>query len=376
MASHRKPRPSPLSAAGPRAALGISTAALATVTLLSESASAAPVSAAPAASHPSIEQVQAQVDSLNHQAEVASQRYDAAQEKTQAERKVMDSLLEQVARNAEQLNASRRALGQFAAAQYRTGGLDQTATFLLSTNPQQYFDQQHEMRRATAKQQQLLATFEAQQAAAARQRQNAGRALADLTAAQTQLETEKRTVQQKLAAAQDLLNTLTAQQKARLAAIQKQKDDAAAAKAAQLAAAAKKTATTATAGTGGTGTGSVAGASTAAAKAVAFAQAQLGKPYVWGATGPASYDCSGLTQAAWAAAGVTLPRTTWEQVKAGTSVSTANLRPGDLVFFYSDISHVGIYIGGGMMIHAPHTGTVVKVAPISEMPVYGAVRPS
>ena len=222
----------------------------------------------------------------------------------------------------------------------------------------------------------LLATFEAQQAAAARQRQNAGRALADLTAAQTQLETEKRTVQQKLAAAQDLLNTLTAQQKARLAAIQKQKDDAAAAKAAQLAAAAKKTATTATAGTGGTGTGSVAGASTAAAKAVAFAQAQLGKPYVWGATGPASYDCSGLTQAAWAAAGVTLPRTTWEQVKAGTSVSTANLRPGDLVFFYSDISHVGIYIGGGMMIHAPHTGTVVKVAPISEMPVYGAVRPS
>ena len=97
---------------------------------------------------------------------------------------------------------------------------------------------------------------------------------------------------------------------------------------------------------------------------------------MWGATGPTSYDCSGLTQAAWKAAGIDLPRTTWDQVNVGTRVSTAELQPGDLIFFYSDISHVGLYIGNGEMIHAPHTGTVVKIAPITEMPIYGAVRPA
>ncbi|MFK4273311.1 C40 family peptidase, partial [Streptomyces milbemycinicus] len=113
-----------------------------------------------------------------------------------------------------------------------------------------------------------------------------------------------------------------------------------------------------------------------AAQAIAFAKAQLGKPYVWGATGPSSFDCSGLTQAAWKSAGISLPRTTWDQVKAGTRVSTSELQPGDLVFFYDDISHVGLYIGDGMMIHAPKPGDVVKKAPITEMPIYGSVRPA
>ncbi|RKS09016.1 cell wall-associated NlpC family hydrolase [Nocardiopsis sp. Huas11] len=84
-----------------------------------------------------------------------------------------------------------------------------------------------------------------------------------------------------------------------------------------------------------------------------FARAQIGKPYVWGGTGPDSYDCSGLVQAAWAQAGVSLPRTTYDQVNAGTPVSRDQLQPGDLLFFYSASapSHVGIYSGNGMMIH-------------------------
>lgn len=102
----------------------------------------------------------------------------------------------------------------------------------------------------------------------------------------------------------------------------------------------------------------------------------MGKPYVWGATGPASYDCSGLTQAAWKAAGVDIPRTTWDQVKIGTRVATADLRPGDLVFFYDDISHVGIYKGDGMMIHAPKPGANVREESIYYMPIYGSVRPA
>ncbi|WP_374109189.1 C40 family peptidase [Streptomyces sp. CC228A] len=110
------------------------------------------------------------------------------------------------------------------------------------------------------------------------------------------------------------------------------------------------------------------------AKAVAFAYGAIGKPYQWGATGPSSYDCSGLTQAAWRAAGVALPRTTYSQINAGQRVARSQLSPGDLVFFYSGLSHVGIYIGDGKMIHAPRTGSTVRIASIDEMPWAGAAR--
>nr|WP_257981169.1 C40 family peptidase [Streptomyces sp. CB02959] len=112
-----------------------------------------------------------------------------------------------------------------------------------------------------------------------------------------------------------------------------------------------------------------------AARAVAFARGALGKPYAWGATGPAAYDCSGLTLAAWRAGGVALPRTTYTQITSGIRVDWPQLIPGDLVFFYSGISHVGLYIGGGEMIHASHPGTPVQIARIDRMPFAGATRP-
>ena len=108
--------------------------------------------------------------------------------------------------------------------------------------------------------------------------------------------------------------------------------------------------------------------------AVNFAMAQIGKPYVYGATGPDSYDCSGLVQAAWAAAGVTIPRTTYEQAAQLDQVPEYNLRPGDLVLYYGG-SHVGMYIGGGMVVHAPTEGDVVKKSPYASMPVWKVVRP-
>ncbi|MFJ5301384.1 NlpC/P60 family protein [Streptomyces sp. NPDC088350] len=118
---------------------------------------------------------------------------------------------------------------------------------------------------------------------------------------------------------------------------------------------------------------------TKAAKAIAFARAQVGKPYVCGATGPDSYDCSGLTKAAWKAAGVTLPRATADQANAGTTVSPADAEPGDLIFFYDDISHVGLYVGDGMMIHAPKPGTYVREESIHHggtSIVHSVVRPA
>ncbi|MEU6549344.1 C40 family peptidase, partial [Streptomyces sp. NPDC046915] len=104
-----------------------------------------------------------------------------------------------------------------------------------------------------------------------------------------------------------------------------------------------------------------------AAQALAFARAQIGRPCVWGATGPDSYDCSSLTQVAWRAAGVTLPRAAREQADAGTPVALSEAQPGDLVIFFQDAGHVGLYSGNGMMIHAPGQGAYIR-----EESVYGA----
>ncbi|MFI1921141.1 C40 family peptidase [Streptomyces sp. NPDC020377] len=114
-------------------------------------------------------------------------------------------------------------------------------------------------------------------------------------------------------------------------------------------------------------------------KALAFARAQIGRPCLWGATGPESYDCSSLTQAAWRAAGVTLPRSAIDQAKAFTRISLAELRPGDLVFFFDDLSHTGLCTGNGMMIHAPGPGQFIReeaILPFGEGALRGAVRPA
>jgi cell wall-associated NlpC family hydrolase len=110
----------------------------------------------------------------------------------------------------------------------------------------------------------------------------------------------------------------------------------------------------------------------AAQVAVNTAMSKLGKPYVYGAAGPNSFDCSGLVQFSYKAAGINLPRTSAAQSQVGTPVSQSALQPGDLVFFYSGPSHVGIYIGGGNVVHAPTTGDVVKVTPVSAMPFHSA----
>ncbi|GGO92042.1 C40 family peptidase [Wenjunlia tyrosinilytica] len=381
MATHRKPRPALFASPGTRAAAGLTTAALATVTLLSETANAAPAKA-------TVKEVKAQVDELYHQAESATQRYNGAMEKTKAQRQKVNRLLDEVAEQADSLNQARRKLGEYAAEQYRTGGVGATAELLLAKDPQAYFDQTHIMTRLGNNQRHAVEDFQDKQANTARKRLEASRSLGRLTKAQRELAVEKRTVQDKLGKARKLLARLTAEERARLKELERKKAAEALERAKKLeqerkAREAAENKAQQSGGSdsgsgGGTGDSGTSGGSqtTQAAKAVAFARAQLGKPYVWGATGPNSYDCSGLTQAAWKAAGVSLPRTTWDQVKAGRRVSTSQLKPGDLIFFYNDISHVGMYIGNGRMIHAPKPGDTVKIAPITEMPIYGNVRPA
>jgi len=386
LASHRKSRPAGTRVAGIRTP-ALATAALTSVALLSQSANAAP-----ADDRPSLEEVEKKVDDLYRQAESATDSYNAAKEKTTKQRKQVDTLLDDVAQRTEKLNQAREELGSFAAAQYRTGAAaPDTATFLLADTPQDYFDQTQLMGRLTSRQKGAVDDYVSEQSATMKKRQEASQSLQSLTETQSDLKTAKATVQKKLADARELLSELTAQEKARLAAIEQEKQEAAARKAAELArqqAAAEKAAQEAAAQESASGSGSsTTGSSTVtdssyatkAAKALAFARAQIGKPYVWGATGPGSYDCSGLTQAAWKAAGVTLPRVTYDQVNAGTTVSLADAQPGDLVFFYDDISHVGLYIGNGMMIHAPKPGAYVREESIyydGESAIHSVVRPA
>ncbi|NNN31067.1 hypothetical protein HLK59_11925 [Streptomyces sp. S3(2020)] len=121
------------------------------------------------------------------------------------------------------------------------------------------------------------------------------------------------------------------------------------------------------------------GHSTQAERVIAFARAQIGRPCVWGAVGPGSYDAPGLTQAAWKAAGVTLPRTAPAQCGGGMQVSLADVRVGDLVFFHDDLGHVGIWSGDGMMIHAPGPGATIREESVffaGQAAIKGAVRPA
>ncbi|MGW8949930.1 NlpC/P60 family protein [Streptomyces sp. NPDC055709] len=385
LASHRKPR-SRTRTNSP--AVGLTTAAIASVSLLSaQSATADP--------KPSIDEVQKKVDDLYRQAGSATQEYNRAKESTAKQRRTVDRILDDVAKRTDSLNESRRALGSYAAAQYRTGAVTPTAALLFADSPQAYFEQSQLMDRLTEQQRSTITEFEAEQAAAAKQRAQATKSLESLTASQQSLRTSKQTVQTKLAEARELLSQLTAEEKARLAELERKREEEARRKAearakAEAEAEAERqrqereqqeqsgSGTGSDTGSGtGTGTGTAGGAYAAKAeKVLSFARAQIGKPYVWGATGPSSFDCSGLTQAAWKAAGVDLPRTTWDQVKAGQSVATADLLPGDLVFFYDDISHVGIYIGDGKMIHAPKPGANVREESIYYMPIYGSIRPA
>lgn len=156
MASHRKPRTSILQSAGSRhGAVGVTTAALASVTLLSAQGAVAD----PRDDEPTLDEVRQRVDRLYQQAGAETQRYNAAKEKTQQQRATVEDLLDEVARRTAKVNDARRALGRYAAAQYRTGGMSGTATLLLSEDPQGYFTQQHVMQRMTARQQEAVENF-------------------------------------------------------------------------------------------------------------------------------------------------------------------------------------------------------------------------
>ena len=373
MAAHRKPRPSSLGRPAVRTAATLALASAAGATLFEGSGHADP--AAPGRTPA---QVRTEVDRLYQEAEAATERYNGAKEQADTARASFDRLRDEAARRTERLNTARRGLGAVAAAQYRSGGLDPAVQLALTSNPDEYLERAALAEKAGDRQATAVTAVRRELAGLAQLRAESAGRLTALRGHEAELRRQKATVLGKLAAARALLARLTAEERARYEA----------AVAARTAPTSGTTAGTGADAAGATATGGttaradrssgdrapVAAPAGRASAAISFARAQLGKPYVWGATGPSGYDCSGLTQAAWRAAGVSLPRTTYTQINAGRRVSRSELAPGDLVFFYSGISHVGLYIGGGQMIHAPRPGAPVRIAPIDEMPFAGATR--
>ncbi|MFI6108195.1 NlpC/P60 family protein [Streptomyces sp. NPDC051310] len=356
MAAHRKQRQGPLSgSAAGRTALTLVLAGAATATVL-EGAGHADPRLTPA-------QVRARVDRLHQEAEEATERYNGAKEKADEARASLDALRDEAARRTERLNAARNGLGSIATAQYRDGGLGlgPVLQLALSADPDRYLDSAAFARLAGDRQADAVAAVRHELAEIAQVRAESGGHLRELEARRAELSRHKSAIRGKLAAAEKLLARLTAAERAAYARGDSGAD-----------AAGDRTGDRAT--RDAAPRGPVRAPNARAAQAVSYAYGALGKPYVWGATGPSAYDCSGLTQAAWRSAGVFLPRTTYTQINAGQRIPRSALAPGDLVFFYSGISHVGLYIGGGRMIHAPRPGAPVRIAPIDDMPWAGATR--
>ncbi|MFD8806118.1 C40 family peptidase [Streptomyces sp. NPDC059597] len=334
MASHRRPKQPN------RTRVTVLTAAAAAAVALSANAA----NAAPTEKLGKSE-VKAKVDKLYEQAEQATEKYNGAKEKQEKLQKEISTIQDNVARGQQDLNKLRDGLGSMATAQYRSGGLDPSVQLFLSSDPDDYLDKASTMDQLSAQQVEGLKKIQDKQRELAQERAEATEKLKDLASTRTELGKKKQEVQGKLAEAQKLLNTLTAKEKQELADQQARADRS----------------STERVELGGNAKGSgYAGA------AFAAAQSQIGKPYVYGATGPSSFDCSGLTSWAYAQAGVTIPRTSEQQANIGTRITSVNdLQVGDLVFFFNDIHHVGLYAGNGQILHAPRTGTVVRYESMS-----------
>ncbi|MEU1302744.1 NlpC/P60 family protein [Streptomyces shenzhenensis] len=353
MAAHRKPRHSPLGGNTARTAATLALAGAATATAFDGTGHAEPQLA------PS--EVKAKVDKLYEEAEVATEKYNGAKEKADTAQRRLASLQDEAARREDRLDSARDSLGSIAAAQYRSGGLTPALQLALSDDPDQFLAGTAFAERAGDRQSVAVARVRKQLREIERLRGAARVELASLRSRQAELKRNKETITEKLRAAQQLLDHLPPAERARVTA-----DGGPSGHASRADLGDGRTALP--------GADPAAAPGSRAAAAVAYAYQKLGSPYVWGATGPHAFDCSGLIQAAYRSAGVSLPRTTYAQIGAGQRVSRSQLLPGDLVFFYSGISHVGIYVGNGQMIHAPNSSAPVRLAPIDQMPFAGATR--
>ncbi|QEV17691.1 C40 family peptidase [Streptomyces alboniger] len=342
MGSHRRP-----------AEPGLDRSTRVTVLSAAAATAAAALAAVPAGAAPQDKpsDTRATVDRLYEQAEQATEAYNKADERADKLRAQVERARDSIARGQERINQMRGALGALAGAQYREGGIDPTLQLMLSSDPEGYLDKATALDRVSTRQAGQLTDLRQAQRGLAQQRTEAGRKLAELEKSRAVVARHKRLVENKLAQARRLLNSLPSEE--REAYDRSSRSGAGRAELPEL---------------GG------APSSSRAAAAIAAARSAIGRPYVWGANGPSGFDCSGLMQWSYAQAGVGLPRTSQAQRYAGRQVPLAQAQPGDLVTYRDDASHIGMYMGNGQVVHAPYPGAPVRYDPVGMMPVSSVTR--
>jgi cell wall-associated NlpC family hydrolase len=331
-----------------RGSIGIVTGVLA-ATGLATYAGAAP--------KPDVNQIRQQVNELTSSYDQANQQYDAVAQQLSAARVKLSRLSTQVAIEQAMFRKSRSKVAQIAAASYEQGSATSVAALFTSSDPQAVVSQASLLLEVSGSRNQQVKQFLAQARQLSGTQQQEQRAEYALAALKKQRAQQKQRAAQLLSSKQATLASLTTQQQQAVAAT--------------------------SIGTGGTTVGAYSGpTSTQAGKAIAFAYSALGTPYVWGGTGPSGpsggYDCSGLVQAAWASAGVSIPRDTYQQWAALPHLAASAIEPGDLLF-YDGIGHVAMFIGNGQIIDAPRTGLTVERLPMNidwyASTFVGAARP-
>ncbi|MFI5910609.1 NlpC/P60 family protein [Dactylosporangium sp. NPDC051541] len=300
---------------------------------------------------PSPEEIQAKIDQGNKDLELVVEQYNKTTGDLTATQAAITKLEDGLKPLQTDMEAAQAGAEQVAINAYKTGNNLRTWSLMLGASSSDGFvDRVGTLEQISRNQQHDIAAYSAAKGTYDTEKNRLNEQLAAQTRQKTELETKRKQIEGDIARLDDM----------------QRKADEAAAKA--------KTPTKTTTTTTSTSASSTAGCGSGAGTVVKFACAQLGKKYVFATAGPNTYDCSGLTMAAWKAAGVTLPHNAAQQWGKVKHISRSQLVPGDLVF-YNGLGHVGIYIGNNQIIHAPNSRTVVKVAPIDVDSLYGYGRP-
>jgi cell wall-associated NlpC family hydrolase len=330
---------------------------------------------------PSAAEVQRQIDAAWQKLEPVIEQYNKVQSELTANQRRSAELSQQIAPLGKTVEASKARVQELAARYYKRGSSLSTLNALLSSgSPATFADQLALLNRVTDSEQRQITRLSAQQASYGAAKDKVDALIAVQQRQQADLAARKTAIDAEIKRLDALHRQVAATEAAAAAAAAKAAAEAAAARAA-AAAQARAAAASSTSAIKSTSSLFIGGQCPAVpttgsgGTAAKTACRQIGKPYAWAADGPDSFDCSGLTQYAWASAGVQLTHYTGAQWTTGVAVSKANLRTGDLVFFYSDHHHMGIYVGNGLIVHAPHTGDVVRMAQLANMPYSGARRP-
>ncbi|MET7294492.1 NlpC/P60 family protein [Streptomyces griseoloalbus] len=336
----------------------VCTAAVAAGTVLAP----VPATAAPEPAGPGerpVAELLTELQTLYRKAEQATETYNATEERLKKQRAESERLDRALARTRLSLRDSRSAAGRLARQQYQSvTGISPYVRLLLARDPQGALDQGQVIGQLARQRAETVGRLTGAEKEAGELARRARKALADRLALTDRRKKERDEVRERLRDVEELLASLTADELAALAELER----------AEVAEAQEEL----------VASGALSSArppSEAGDRAVRYAVEQLGKPYEWGAEGPETYDCSGLTSEAWDAAGTPIPRTSQEQWARLERVPLAELRPGDLVVYFPEATHVALYLGGGMVVQAPRPGARIKVSPIAANPVLGAVRP-